>query len=75
MGGMMMRLADFQDEEAKAFAQAECDKRNLHKGKHHNQMMWKATWTRERGWHPAFRPCVEATKKESGRGVPKDSQD
>jgi hypothetical protein len=44
----------FQDIEAKAFAMAECDKRNAVISRFH-PMRWKPLFSHGRGWFPALR--------------------
>lgn len=44
----------FQDMEAKALAEIECDKRNRHISRFH-PCRWRALFSHGKGWHPELR--------------------
>jgi len=56
---------EFTDSVAKANTQAECDKRNKHKGRSLSHVSWIPLWSRERGWHPELKPVKESVQCSS----------
>jgi hypothetical protein len=60
-------MISYGDTEGKATVQAECDKRNKHKGRTNAHMMWKCLFSSEKGWHCAYRPAVEVQVKPKGK--------
>lgn len=53
-------MVRYTDTDARQACLAECEKRNVHKGRSHLTYSWKPLWTADKGWFPAFRPMGEA---------------